>query len=404
MFVRSNLEWFSCSDWQTLAPGKSKFIRHLDAARRGQVTKKSRRSPEGANKPRHIMPAVFKDYYLTLGVPRTAGAEEIRKAFRALARQYHPDVAVDKNKKAAEEKFKDVNEAYNVLSDPDKRSTYDLLGPDWKKPGNPRPYTGTPIFRTEPRRPRQSEQPQRPEQPEDYEVGGTGFSEFFEQVFSSRRKSAKTSETAETEKGPDVAADLMVTLEEAMNGAVRTITLRRKTRCPECKGGGGSGILGRSACENCDGKGQVTATQTRKVKIPPGVRDGQRLRVPGQGETKHEGGTPGDLYLRVRMANHPDFRVEEGHLCHDLDLAPWEAALGASISLASFDGPLNIKIPPGTQNGQRLRVRERGLPVGNAERGDLYIVARIQMPKAASERAKVLWEQLSREAAFNPRA
>jgi len=140
------------------------------------------------------------------------------------------------------------------------------------------------------------------------------------------------------------------------------------------------------------------------VKIPAGVRDGQRLRVSGQGEPSPGGGPPGDLYLRVRMASHPDFRVEGGDVYYDLDLAPWEAALGARVSVPTLNGPVGIKIPPGTQTGQRLRVRGRGLPERGSEAGDLYVVARIQMPKEIGDREKSLWEQLSRESHFNPRA
>jgi curved DNA-binding protein len=140
------------------------------------------------------------------------------------------------------------------------------------------------------------------------------------------------------------------------------------------------------------------------VKIPAGVRDGQRLRIAGQGEPGAGGGPPGDLYLRVRMASHPDFRVEGGDLYHDLELAPWEAALGASVSVPTLSGPVSIKIPPGTQNGQRLRVRGRGLPGREKEQGDLYVVARLQMPKEIRESEKKLWEQLARESHFNPRA
>ena len=193
----------------------------------------------------------------------------------------------------------------------------------------------------------------------------------------------------------------MVTLEEAMRGSLRAISMRRIVACPDCHG---TGIEGRRVCRRCGGVGHVSIMQNYKVKIPPGVRDGQRLRVSGQGEPGHGGGPPGDLYLRVRMASHPDFRVEGGDLYHDLDLAPWEAALGASVSVPTLSGAVNIKIPPGTQTGQRLRVRGRGLPEREGEPGDLYVVARVQMPKEVGEKEKALWEQLARESHFNPRA
>ena len=343
------------------------------------------------------MPIEFKDYYQTLGVPRTASSDEIRKAFRTLARQYHPDVAKDKNKKAAEEKFKTINEAYEVLSDAEKRKKYDELGADWKEGAHFRPQPGGPTYRTYGTRP-------GPADPgEGFEFGGTGFSDFFEQFFGGGRGAARSGGFEETEvgRGHDIEAVIMVTLEEAMNGSVRAISLRRNALCPECHG---AGTKGRTLCPNCRGAGQVSITQTHKVKIPAGVRDGQRLRVPGQGGPGEGGGPAGDLFLRVRMAGHPDFRVEGGDLYYDADLAPWEAALGASVSVPALNGAISIKIPPGTQNGQRLRVKGRGLPGGRAaERGDLFVVARIQMPKEISEREKTLWQQLAAESSFNPR-
>ncbi len=193
----------------------------------------------------------------------------------------------------------------------------------------------------------------------------------------------------------------MVTLEEAMNGSVRSISLRRNALCPECHG---TGAKGRNVCPACEGEGQVSITQNHKVKIPAGVRDGQRLRVAAQGEPGEGGGPAGDLYLRVRLAGHPDFRVEGGDLYYDLDLAPWEAALGTSVAVPALSGALSIKIPPGTQNGQRLRVKGRGLPGRAAERGDLFVVARIQMPKEITERERTLWQQLAAQSAFNPRS
>ncbi len=341
------------------------------------------------------MPVEFKDYYQSLGVARTATADEIRKAFRALARQYHPDVAKDKNKKRAEEKFKEINEAYEVLGDPEKRKKYDELGSGWKDGGSRRQPGGQP-YRTYNWRAGEEGGP------EGFEFGGTGFSDFFEQFFGGRGGAGHRGgfDGAQAGPGQDVEAVLMVTLEEAMRGGVRPITLRRNTRCPRCNG---TGVEGRRVCSQCAGGGQVSTTQDYKVKIPAGVRDGQRLRLAGQGEPGLGGGAAGDLYLRVRMAGHPDFRVEGGDLYYDLDLAPWEAALGAQISVPALEGPLNIKIPPATQNGQRLRLRGRGLPAPANERGDLYVVARIHMPKEIGDREKALWEQLSRESHFNPR-
>jgi curved DNA-binding protein len=334
------------------------------------------------------MPVEFKDYYKSLGVPRTASHDEIHKAFRKLARQYHPDVA--KDKKRAEEKFKEINEAYEVLGDDAKRQKYDQLGADWKTGGSrPPPGAGGEAFRTHTWRSGSGA--------ENFEFGGTGFSDFFEQFFGGRGGTVQP----ETEKGQDVEGVIMVTLEEAISGSVRPISVRRNTVCAEC---GGSGTQGRRPCPACGGAGQVTVTQHHNVKIPPGVRDGQRLRVSGRGEPGPGGGPPGDLFLRVRLASHPDFRVEGSDLYYDLELAPWEAALGTSVPVPTLNGSVNIKIPPATQTGNRLRVRGRGLPGRDKEPGDLYVVARIQMPTEIGEREKALWEQLARESHFNPRS
>ena len=318
------------------------------------------------------MPVQYKDYYETLGVPRTASAEELKKSFRKLARQYHPDVARDKKK--AEEKFKEINEAYEVLSDPAKRKKYDELGANWKSGADFRPpsgwehFSGGQTFRG------------RDAGGEDFEThfGGTGFSDFFEQLFGSRMRggaggfgrSPNFAEEDFAERGRDVEGDIMVTLEEAARGSIRSVSVRHGSR-----------------------------TETHQVKIPAGVTEGQRLRIAGRGEHGSGGGTAGDLYLRVRLAKHPDFEVEDHHLIHEAELAPWEAALGAEISVPTLTGRVNIKIPAGTQSGQKLRVRGRGLPPS----GDLLVVTKIVVPAKISDAEKKLWEQLKRESKFNPR-
>ena len=336
------------------------------------------------------MAVQFRDYYETLGVSKTATEDEIRSAFRKLARKYHPDVA--KDKKHAEEKFKEINEAYEVLGDAEKRKKYDDLGADWQSGFMPHSQgRGEPF---------QSYSFRGGSPGEGFEFSGTGFSDFFEQFFGGGFNRRGGPVQSETERGEDVEGVLMVTLEEAMRGGVRSVSIRRNTVCGQCHG---SGVQGRGVCPACQGTGQVSVTQTHKVKIPPGVRDGQRLRLSGKGEPGTGGGPPGDLYLRVRLASHPDFRVEGGDLYYDLDLAPWEATLGASISVPTLSDPVSIKIPPGTQNGQRLRVKSRGLPDRDSEKGDLYVVARVQVPKEVNDREKGLWAELARESHFNPR-
>ena len=328
------------------------------------------------------MPVQYKDYYETLGVPRTASDEEIKKSFRKLARQYHPDVAKDKKK--AEEKFKEINEAYEVMSDPAKRKKYDELGANWKSGADFRPppgwenVAGGQAFR--------GGRAGAGAQEYEFSFGGTGFSDFFEQLFGSRMRggaggfgrSAGFDDEEPAERGRDIEGDILVTLDEALRGSVRTVNVRHQA-------------------------GRSVKTETHQVKIPPGVTDGQKLRVAGRGEAGSGGGGAGDLYLRVRLARHPDFEVEDHNLIYEADLAPWEAVLGANLSVPALDGRVNIKIPPGTQNGQKLRVRGRGLPVRDGSPGDLFVVTRIAVPAKVTDAEKKLWEQLARESKFKPR-
>src|SRR5437899_7267387 len=245
------------------------------------------------------MPVQFRDYYETLGETKTASEDEIRSAFRKLARKHHPDVA--KDKKVAEEKFKEINEAYEVLGDPEKRKKYDQLGADWNRPGGFQPP------------------PQWGPQPTEggyyqwggdgggvqFEFGGTGFSDFFEAFFGGGRGRSAFGgfggRQATVERGADVEADIMVTLEEALNGSTRTVSLRR---------------AGSSKVENY------------QVKIPRGVREGQRIRLAGQGEAGGGGGKSGGLVVRVRLASHPEFSVEGSDLIHEVQLEPWRAVRG----------------------------------------------------------------------------
>ncbi len=202
------------------------------------------------------------------------------------------------------------------------------------------------------------------------------------------------------ERGRDVEADIMVTLEEAMSGSVRSISLRRAAVCENC---GGTGEKNHRPCPVCGGSGQVTKTETYQVKIPAGVTSGQRLRVAGRGEAGAHGGAAGDLFLRVHLAKHPDFEVEEHNLIYQAELAPWEAVLGTNVTVPTLDGKVNIKIPPGTQNGQKLRVRGRGLPQRSGTPGDLIVEAHIEVPEKVSEEERKLWTQLASGSRFNPR-
>ena len=328
----------------------------------------------------------FKDYYKILGVSRDASADDIRKAFRKLARQYHPDVA--KSKSGAEDKFKEINEANEVLSDPEKRKKYDTLGADWNRP-QPQPGQGR-GFRG------QGRPGQAPGQ--DFSFDGTGFSDFFEQMFGGGRGggggrySQGAPDSEMFSPGHDVEADILVTLEEAFHGAERSITLRHPMTCSECKG---KGIKGKATCKTCEGTGQVTGTETSRVRIPAGIRDGQQLRVAGKGG-RGTNGSQGDLYLRVRLAAHPDFRIENGVLVHDLELWPWEATLGGEKSFKALDGQLTIRVPAGIQPGTKLRVKGRGLPQAGDVRADLFVEIQVKVPTTLSAEARKLWEQLGK--------
>ena len=312
------------------------------------------------------MAVQFRDYYETLGVSKTASEDEIRSAFRKLARKYHPDVA--KDKKTAEEKFKQINEAYEVLSDSEKRRKYDQLGEHWNQPGGfqPPPQWGGGHpggFRSS----------GGEDGGVEFEFGGTGFSDFFEAFFGGGRGRSAFGgfgqRDAMAERGHDVEADIMVTLEEALHGSTRQVSLRRA----------GS-----------------KKTETYQVKIPRGVREGQRIRLAGQGEAGERGGKSGDLFLRVRLARHPDFSVEGSDLVHEVKIAPWQAVLGDQLMVPTLEGNARLKLSPGTQGGQRFRLRERGLSGVSGQRGDLYVIVQIALPKKLSEREREIWEQLAR--------
>jgi len=348
------------------------------------------------------MPIQYKDYYQTLGVPRGASDVEIKKAFRKLAREYHPDVA--KNKKQAEEKFKEVNEAYEVLGDRAKRKRYDELGANWRPGADFRPPPGWESFA----RGRASAGSGPGGEAYDFHFGGTGFSDFFEQMFGSRGgrgaggfgRGGRFAEEEMSERGQDIEGDILVTLEEAMRGSVRSVSVRHGVACTQCDG---TGQRNRRPCTTCGGTGLVAKTETYQVKVPAGVTGGQRLRLAGRGEAGVGGGAAGDLYLRVRLARHPDFEAEDHNLIYEAEIAPWEAVLGASISVPTLSGRLSIKIPPGTQNGQKLRVRGRGLPRRGSGSGDLIVATRIEVPPRVTDSERKLWEQLARESRCKPR-
>lgn len=324
------------------------------------------------------MAVKFRDYYEVLGVSRNAGQEEIQRAYRKLARKYHPDV----NKEpGAEEKFKEINEAYEVLRDPEKRAKYDQLGSNWRAGQDFRPPPGWDVhfdFGTGPGR-------------QDFFWSGSGeFSDFFEMLFGGqgfrRAQAAGRSRpgAAWRQPGADRHAALRITLEDAFHGAAKTITLQGMT----------TAIDGAVHPE----------VKSFEVKIPKGILPGQKIRLSGQGYEGISGGPPGDLYLEVEIEPHPVYRLEGRDLYMDLPVAPWEAALGAEVSVTTLGGTFSLKVPPGSQSGQKLRLRGKGMPNPKGTAGDLYAVLKIVVPKKLTRDEKALFEKLRDVSTFHPRS
>lgn len=324
------------------------------------------------------MTAKFQDYYSSLGVSRTASAEEIQRAYRALARQYHPDV----NKEpGAEARFKEINEAYEVLKDPKKRERYDALGANWRAGDEFRPPPGW--------QPRGGARRAASADAQDF----GGFSEFFESVFGGsggfdvddfirgaggsggRGDGARYGDgQTRPRRGADHEAEVTISLTEAVRGGTRQIALRSD--------------------DDADGQ-----TRTYEVRIPPGVTNGSTIRLPGQGGGGRNGGEAGDLLLRVNIAPDPRFRIEPkgGHdLVTVINISPAEAALGTKIDVPTVDGEVRLTIPPGSQSGQRMRIRGHGLTKRSGDRGDLFAELRIVVPRELSPEERAAYEQLAR--------
>ena len=318
------------------------------------------------------MAVEYKDYYKILGVKKNADQGEISKAFKKLARKYHPDLNPDNPD--AEKKFKEVGEAYEVLKDPEKRKLYDQLGPNWQHGQNFQPPPGFKNARFH------------------FSTGGgpgfdaSGFSEFFETIFGGTGFSrggfsgdpfAGRGFAKRPARGGDVEAGLELTMEEAFRGGSKTLTLQDQ---------GPSGMR----------------TRTLSVNIPAGVKDGARIRLAGQGGPGLNGGPAGDLYLRVKIRPHPRFKLEGNNIVLDLPLAPWEAALGTTVQVPTLDKPVQLTIPAGMGSGQKLRLRGRGLGSGK-KRGDQLIRIMIKVPKKSTPKERELWKKLAETSAFRPR-
>lgn len=336
------------------------------------------------------MAVKFRDYYEVLGVKREGTAEQIRQAFRKLARKYHPDV--NPGDKSAEEKFKEINEAYEVLSDGEKRKKYDELGPNWKNGADftPPPEWGRVEFRDF----------------GDVFGGTTGFSDFFETLFGGARSGRATSQRrssrrASSFRGQDSEAEMTLSLEDAHRGGIHRITLKGVRACSDCAG---SGVSAGRICPTCRGSGQVLSPKTIDINVPPGARDGSVIKLAGQGQPGSNGGEPGDLYIRIALEPHRLFSVNGDDTLVEVPISPWEAVLGAKIGVQTIDGRAEVKIPPGSQAGQRLRLKGQGLNKRGGGRGDHYVRLRIVVPLKVSDREKQLYGELASVTKFNPRA
>lgn len=315
----------------------------------------------------------YKDYYQVLGIGRDASPDEVQKAYRKLARRFHPDVSKEPG---AESRFKEIAEAYEVLKDPEKREKYDRFGAAWKAraQGAP-PPPGFEEFHFD-------------FGGQSFGTGASGFSQFFEMLFGQAAQAAAgrsgkgswaswgtDGRGGWARSGANQAVSLRLSIEEAARGGVRELAL-----------------------QTADG-----ATRRIKVNLPKGVRPGQTVRVPGQGESGRNGGTSGDLMLRVELLPHPRFRLDGKDLLTTVEVAPWEAALGGEAEISTLEGSVRVKIPAGTSSGRRIRVKGQGFPAAAGEPGDLYAELKIVVPEALSDRERELFGQLREVSAFRPR-
>ena len=308
----------------------------------------------------------FKDYYQVMGVPRDATEAQIKQAYRKLARKFHPDVSKEKD---AEERFKDVGEAYEVLKSPEKRAAYDQLGRG-PRPGEefrPPPDFGSGF---------------------EFSGGGpaggqAGFSDFFESLFGAHGRAGATgSRGSRPDRGEDHHARVLLDLDAALLGGSRTIALR----IPEI---------------DADGR-LVSKERTLNVQIPKGILAGQTIRLAGQGGRATSEGPPGDLYVEVELQPHPFYRTDGRDLYLDLPVAPWEAALGATVKTPTPSGPVDLKIPPNSHQGSKLRLKGRGIPASPP--GDFYVVLQIALPPASDAAGQAAYLAFSKAQTFDPRA
>ena len=338
------------------------------------------------------MPVQYKDYYQILGVPKSANAKDVKAAYRKLARQWHPDVNPTK-KKEAEEKFKDISEAYEVLSDPEKRKRYDSLGPDWQQQFQQRAGPGGFQYRAYSTGPDGAH----------FDFGDLGdeggFSDFFRAFFGDLGglgRAGAAPGQSRSMRGPDTEAEIEITLREAYAGGKRSISLQTQNRCPVCSG---TGAVNGKLCHNCRGTGTVTGMKSLEVSIPAGVRDGQRIRLAGQGSPGMGGAASGDLFLHVRIAKDPALERRGDDLHVEVPASGYTLVLGGEVVVPTLTGSVDMKVPAGTQNGRVLRLKGKGMPhVSGGGHGDLYVKLSAQVPVNLTERERELFKQLADQA------
>ncbi len=323
----------------------------------------------------------FRDYYTTLGVKKEASAEEIKQAYRRLAKQHHPDLQADKDKVKATDKFAEINEAYAVLSDPSKKSKYDQVG-----------YAG-PINGDSNRTSGRGDAPRqyRTEQNGD---SFEGFSDFFESMYGNAGGQGfgrNERPRGGPRKGPDIEAELPLSLEDSVRGGDTKFSIQAPVHCPVCHG---SGRQGNSFCPNCAGVGEIKQERAITAHLPKHARNGMKLRLRGQGGPSSNGGEPGDLFLRIRLLPHPIYKVLGDDLETNVTLMPWEASLGGEISVPTLAGPIRIRVPAETHSGRRLRIAGKGLGKEDSSSGDLYAVVQIDIPAKTTDSMKRLYQEL----------
>ncbi len=323
------------------------------------------------------MAVTFQDYYEVLGVGRDADAKQIKAAYRKLARKWHPDLHPPDKKEEVEEKFKRINEAYEVLRDAKKRERYDRLGERW----------------------RDGDDFQAPPDMEGFhfhtagDAGsdfGDGFSSFFDMLFGQQR-AQRSRQNHRQIRGQDVESVIDLTLEEAYQGVTKPIRVATSSVCAAC---GGSGMSKEGFCPACAGTGSGRGEKTLEVKIPAGVQDGGRIRLKGQGGAGLMGGASGDLFLKVRLKPHPVFRLRGRDLESDVRVYPDQAVLGGQVTVPTLDGPVRLTIPPQSHAGRRLRLRGKGWPSKGEQRGDQYVRIVVDIPDAVTEQEREMYRQL----------